>query len=362
MKNVIVTVTNDLVADNRMHKICESLHLNGYSVTLLGRQLPSSKPVKREYLTKRWRLFFNKGFLFYAEYNIRLFFYLLFRRYDLYYAVDLDTILPHVFISKLRNKPLIYDAHEYFPEVPELVNRKRVKKIWEKIEEFSIRKANIVITVSDGIAEIFRKKYRIKVNVIRNVPKAYNCMVSKYDKPLVLYQGSINVHRGLENLIKSMKYLPEEVNLWIIGDGDIYDDIKLMIKKEKSENRIKLLGKVPLEKLKQYTCLGWVGVSLEENVGMSYRLALPNKLFDYIQAEIPVLVSDLPEMKKIVNQFQIGEILKSQQPEQIALHLRKLLFDTEKRSKYSANIKKVRKDLVWEKEQLKLLQYINKVK
>ena len=162
MKKVIVTVTNDLVADNRMHKVCETLADNNYSVTLVGRKLPYSQPVHRKYKTHRFKLLFKKGPLFYAEYNIRLFLFLLLHRFDIYFAVDLDTILPNVMVAKMKNKPVVYDAHEYFPEVPEVVNRKKIKKIWEAIENFAVPKVDAVITVSQGIADIFNQKYNTR--------------------------------------------------------------------------------------------------------------------------------------------------------------------------------------------------------
>ena len=361
MKKIIVTVTNDLIADNRMHKVCETLVNKGYAVTLLGRKLPHSLPVNRKYKTKRLKLWFKKGILFYAEYNLRLFLYLLFNQYEVYYAVDLDTILPNLFITKAKRKPLIYDAHEYFPEVPEVVKRKRVKRIWQKIEQFSVPKADAVITVSNGIAEIFRKKYKVDVQVVRNVPKSYTCKAGKSEIPVIIYQGSVNVHRGVEQLVQAMKYLPQNVQLWIIGDGDVMDVVKSLVEIENAGDRITLYGKIPFDKLPEYTCKAWVGVSIEENVGESYRLALPNKLFDYIQAEVPVLVSNLPEMKKIVEEYKVGEVLHSHQPHIIAETLKSMLFDVAKRKEYYVHLAKAKQELTWENEQKILLNELSRI-
>jgi len=362
MKKVIVTVTNDLVADNRMHKVCETLADNNYSVTLVGRKLPYSQPVHRKYKTHRFKLLFKKGPLFYAEYNIRLFLFLLLHRFDIYFAVDLDTILPNVMVAKMKNKPVVYDAHEYFPEVPEVVNRKKIKKIWEAIENFAVPKVDAVITVSQGIADIFNQKYNVEATVVRNVPKSYACKTQKSKKPLIIYQGSVNVHRGVEYLVQSMKYLPDEVILWIIGTGDIFDVVESLVEIENLESRVKLFGRVPFEELPKYTCQAWVGVSIEENVGESYRLALPNKLFDYIQAEIPVLVSDLPEMRKIVEHYQIGEILPNHQPHIIAESLKTLLFDLGKRKYIADHLAKAKRELHWENEQKILLKTLSRIR
>ena len=125
---------------------------------------------ERPYGTKRMKLLFEKGPLFYAEYNIRLFFFLLFHRANLLLSNDLDTILPNYFISKLKRCKMVFDSHEYFTETPELVHRPKVQKVWKRIEGFVVPKLNEMITVCDSIADLFRQKYGVKCHVIRNIP------------------------------------------------------------------------------------------------------------------------------------------------------------------------------------------------
>ena len=127
MKRIIVSVTNDLVSDNRVHKVCTSLESMGNKVLLIGRKFSNSHSVNRDYKIKRFSLLFNKGPLFYAEYNFRLFFLLLFSRADIYLANDLDTLYANYLASKIRGKVLVYDSHEYFTEVPELIGRNFVR-------------------------------------------------------------------------------------------------------------------------------------------------------------------------------------------------------------------------------------------
>ena len=122
-QKIIVSVTNDLSTDQRVDKICNTLLELNFDVVLIGRKLPNSIRVKRVYSTRRFKLWFNKGALFYANYNIRLFFFLLFNKTDALWSNDLDTLLPNYLISKWKNKKLIFDSHEYFTEVPELVDR-----------------------------------------------------------------------------------------------------------------------------------------------------------------------------------------------------------------------------------------------
>src|SRR5271154_4051954 len=115
MHRIYFTVTNDLSYDQRMSRICNSLANAGYLVTLVGRKLPDSIPLaQKKYQQKRLHCFFNKGKLFYAEYNLRLFFYLFFKKMDAICCIDLDTILPALFISSIKNVKRVYDAHELF--------------------------------------------------------------------------------------------------------------------------------------------------------------------------------------------------------------------------------------------------------
>ena len=171
LKRVIVSVTNDLVTDQRVGKTCAVLTEMGFKVLLVGRKLKKSNSIQREYEVKRFRLLFNKGFLFYAEYNLRLFFFLLFSKKNLLFSNDLDTLVPNYLISKIQKKKLIFDSHELFSEIPELENRKRVKNFWLAIEKKIIPKLKNIITVSDSIKEHYQSLYGVNVSVVRNIPE-----------------------------------------------------------------------------------------------------------------------------------------------------------------------------------------------
>jgi hypothetical protein len=188
--HIYFTVTNDLTYDQRMNRICTSLAENGYEVTLVGRLRKTSISIQEKpFRQKRLKCFFDKGFLFYAEYNLRLFFYLLKQKLDGICAIDLDTIVPCLLISQLKRIKRIYDAHEYFTEMKEVMTRPVVQKFWIFIERVCVPKYKNGYTVSEGLAMEFEKKYNSDFAVIRNLP-VLKPLRSSTKEPFIVYQGA----------------------------------------------------------------------------------------------------------------------------------------------------------------------------
>lgn len=364
MKKIIVSVTNDLATDQRVDKVCNSLKAEGFKVLLIGRILKKSPKIKREYKTKRFKLIFTNGFLFYAEFNIRLFLFLFFHKKNILLANDLDTLPANYLVSKLQNKKLIYDSHELFTEVPELIHRPKIQKIWSTIEKFILPKLKNCYSVSDSIAKYYQEKYNTNFLVIRNIPKLKNNPTNSYqfpfkteNKKIIIYQGALNIGRGLELMIATMKHLQNCIFV-IIGTGDIEQNLKKIVIKNNLNNRVKFLGRIPPKKLKQITPKGDLGISLEEDLGLNYRYALPNKIFDYIHAEIPVLTSNLPEMKQLINQYQIGEIVTNRTPKKLAEQIENLLKKQKK--EFKKNLVTAKNNLNWQQESKKLVKLFKK--
>jgi len=359
-QRIILAVSNDLTADNRLHKVCTSLTHAGYSVLLVGRKLKTSKLLPPTlYETKRLFLLFTKGPLFYIFFQIRLCMFLIFKRAAIITANDLDTLPALYIVSKLKGIKLIYDSHEYFTEVPELVQRPRVQKIWKYIESSIVPKLPYMITVCDSIANIYENTYHIPVHVIKNTPyKIINppnpITIARITKPYIIYQGAINIGRGLELLIDSMQYI-ETYQLVIIGHGDLFENIQTQIQDKNLHNKIICTGKIHFSKLPAYTAGAVLGVSLEENIGKNYYYALPNKLFDYIQARIPVLVSDLPEMSAIVRTYNCGQIVQERTAQKLAEQICAIIENTNQYAEYVNNAHKASEIVCWEQEEQTLL-------
>jgi len=361
LKNIIISTTNDLTTDQRVAIICDKMISNNSNITFIRRKLKKSIPITRKYKTISMRLFINNGFLFYAEYNIRLFFKLLFLKKDILVANDLDTLLPNYLVSKLQSKTIIYDSHELFTEIPELVDRPRVKKIWESIERRIIPNLKNCYTVSDSIAEYYKNKYKTHFETIRNLPKTKKNTIGVFPfdtngKTIILYQGAVNIGRGLELMLDTMKHLENHIFV-VIGSGDIINDLKKSAVKLIADKKVYFLGKLTPPEMNALTPLADIGISLEEDLGLNYRYALPNKLFDYLHAEVPVLVSNLPEMKKIIDTYKFGEIIQNRNPKLLAKQIEE--FDFRKHSEEIINAKNI---LNWENEEQKIISIYQNAK
>lgn len=352
---IVVSVTNNLITDQRVHRVCQSLHNHNNDVILVGRSWPEAPMPLRNYKVRRLNLIFRKKFLFYAEYNIRLFFFLLFNKADVLVANDLDTLPANYCAARIKRCQVFFDSHEYFPETPEVYNRPFVKKIWETAEKMFVKGCHRYYTVSDSLASVYYQKYGLAFQVIRNVPLWYPFPEpSNAEGNLILYQGSVNVGRGLELMIRAMKLLPH-MRLVIAGNGPELMKLKQLAYTCEVDNQVEFTGLLVPEELRELTVKASVGISLEEATGLSYISALPNKVFDYIQAGVPVLVSDLPEMKALVNKYNAGMILEERTPENLAFTLNLMLHDKVKRAEWKKNLAIAAGELCWENEEPKLL-------
>lgn len=360
LKKIYFTVTNDLTYDQRMHRICNSLVEAGYSVTLVGRELSSSHLLNKEkYYQKRIRCWFNKGKLFYAEYNTRLFLYLLFKKMDAICAIDLDTILPCLIISKIKRIPRIYDAHELFTEMKEVISRPGIHRLWLQIERKCVPKFKLGYTVSDGICNELNKRYSVEYQTIRNLPS-----LAKIDKEIktdrfLLYQGAVNEARGFEQLIPAMKKI--NCRLVICGDGNFMKQLKILIAENNVGNKIELKGMLRPEELLNIGYKAYIGIHVPEMDGLNQYLALPNKFFEYIHAGLPQVTVGYPEYKKLNDEWNVAVLLERPTAERIADAVNNLLENDVLHNKLKENCMKARESLNWEHEQVKLISFYQKV-
>lgn len=368
-KKVILSVTNDLASEQRVHKVCLFLLNLGFEVTLVGRLKRNSLPLeKRPYKTKRMFLLFEKGPLFYAEYNFRLFLLLLFKRADVLVSNDLDTLLANYLASKLKGSRLVHDSHEYFTGVPELEGRTFAKSTWKRIERWIFPKLKFIYTVNGSIAELYKKEYGIEAKVVRNFPvwrgendgkiflKPKKELGLPENKKIILYQGSVNIDRGLLEAVEAMQYVNADALLLIIGDGDILPLVKKKAKKLSLQEKILFIARLPFEELWNYTAHADLGISLDKDTNLNYRYSLPNKIFDYVHSGVPVLASNLREIKKIFSAYDIGEMIENHSPQHIGEKISSILNNPEKIMRWKENCFSASRELCWQKEEKTLAE------
>ncbi len=357
---ICLTVTNDLTYDQRMIRICSSLASAGHKVELVGRKLKTSVPLAQHpFRQKRIRCFFEKGKLFYAEYNIRLFFYLLFKKANCFCAIDLDTILPVLFCSKLRNIKRVYDAHELFCEMKEIISRPKVYAVWKKIEEFSVPKFVNGYTVNRPIAKEFKKMYNVDYTIIRSIAikKDFDPVVK--EEEFILYQGAVNEGRSFETLIPAMQLV--NATLVIAGDGNFYEQARMLVKKNILDDKIIFKGKIEPDTLRALTREAYIGITLFDDKALSNYYSLANRFFDYIHAGIPQLCVNYPAYEEINKEFEVAVLIDDLSSANIALQLSRLLEDKDLYARLQQNCTRAIDVYNWQNEEKKLIEFYEKI-
>ncbi len=353
---LIITVTTDIDFDQRVCKIADSLVKAGHTVCVIGRK--KSDLVDRPHpFQKIWfTCWFNRSFLFYAEFNIRLFVFLLFQKYDAVYACDLDTLLGAGLITKFKNKKLFFDAHEYMQESVELRKKKWIPKIWAFIGRFMIPKTDQRFTVSESLATELSQKYKLPFLVVRNVP--YRSKINKVNasSKIIWYQGAINEGRGLEQVIEYLEDLPD-YEFHLAGTGDLLEQLINQAKQKSYANRIRFYGRLAYDEMMHKAQAAFVGIDLLVSDSKSYWYSLSNKTFDYIQAGLPSIQMNFPEYKKIHDQYRAGLLINHLSKNEFIAAIHQM-ESFEYYSLCKSNCLLAAEELIWEEESLLLLNSI----
>lgn len=370
MKKVFMYTFDSFVHDSRITKEANSITKLGFDVTVIAhgdKGLKKKEDIKNihiirfSYLDREKTSNKLKKFLIYLDFLKQSILYS--KDVDYLHCNDLLTLPIGFFIKKFFNKKaiVIYDAHEFETERNGLSPKK--KKLIYYIEKFFIKSADEVITVSDSIANAYAKIYNIKKpHLILNTPNFQNLnnqniFRKKFnispEKTIFLYQGSLHKGRGVELLLKTFSSIKEKDKVIIfMGFGDLEDLIR---EKAKNSTSIFFQDAVSPSEILKYTSSADFGISLIEDTCLSYKYCLPNKMFEYLMAGIPVIVSNLPEMKKIVEEYKVGTFIEFNKKESIIDALNRAMnLD---REVLKSNIYNVKKKYNWE-EQEKVLKKI----
>ncbi len=352
--------------DHRVLKEARTLIAAGYEVTLIAlRENDDFPPVRvesgihvRRLRMHRWP--FRKGR--YLEYFARAAVAAFRQDADVYHCHDLDTLLPGFLAAALRGKPVIYDSHELFTETHFLIGRSKERLMWSIIERIFIRFTSRVITVSEPIAVELARRYGIEKPVLlRNLPRFMPppepdpFFPEDERRPLFICQGYMQEGRGLETLIRAMAEVPDG-RLILLGDGEISEKLQDLILKQSLEHRVKLLPAVPIRELPSRTADADFGLIAYRTDSLNFRYALPNKFFEYIMAGVPVITSDIPEVSRLVREFDLGIVVDDCTPTGFACAMQQIATDHHRRKRFKENCLKSTRLLCWETEETRLLQ------
>jgi hypothetical protein len=353
-KRIICTVTNDLNYDQRMIRICTTLAEAGYDVTLVGFKRKTSKPIiERPFKQVRLPIMAEQGKLMYAHYWFNLFFFLLFRKADVLCAIDLDTILPVYYVSRIRGLKRVHDAHEIFTELREVITRPSVYRMWTWIANHTVPHFPVGYTIGEGYAEDFKKKYGVSYGVVRNATILRPITIPEKKERFILYQGAVNVGRCFEQLIPAMKHV--DAKLIICGQGNFYEEAVALAAEHNLQDKVIFEGYVPPAKLSDYTIRAWVGITLFEDTSLSNRLSLANRFFDYMHSGVPQLCISYPEYQRVNDEFEIATLIDEATPDAIAAALNRLLADDEYYNRLQQNCLRAREKYCWQEQAKTLL-------
>lgn len=294
----------------------------------------------------------------------------------IYHCHDLLTIIPGYIAAKANGSRIIYHSNELNLDTIGVLGREFERFIWKLIETALINRVDKVVTLNESIADTLVNRYHLKEYpvIVRNCPRKPKGGIRDNDllrkkfhlsqqKKIVLYQGGLINGRGLFHLVESVKYFPEDAILIILGDGYLKSDLIQLAKKLHGLNRkIFFHNYVPSDKLLNYTASANVGVITYQCLCLNYYYVLPNKIFEYLMAGLPVIASNFPELKRLVNQFNVGELVDPESPEEIGKAVSKIISDKECYKKMHQNALKASKVYNWKNESKKLLNLYNELK
>ncbi|WP_167848850.1 glycosyltransferase [Methanolobus halotolerans] len=361
-------VTNPCINDARVLKEATSLSKDGYELVIRAISNDGILPVQQKdgFCIKRMnRKIRQNTLLGKLSYSSKFIYHSIKENADIYHAHDMSTLLECYIASKWNRSKVIYDSHELF--IRNFDNKKNYKNPYFYLERFLIKKVDLVITVNDFIAKELQQRYSLKnaPSVIMNCPSLYNSnefdtkseLRSKCNsKNVVVFQGVIREGLGLRNLIRSIGYLNNDYKLLIIGDGPILDELIDLSKQLSLDHKIYFTGKVPHEELLSYTKIAHLGLIYPEKYNLSHYYMAPNKFFEYIHANIPVLVPDYPFLRENVLKYGIGLLADSENPEDFAKHITEVFSDRKKYANMKRNTETAKNNLNWENEEKKLIE------
>lgn len=366
---VCMLVTNSLKKDPRVQREARAAHEAGLSVIVIGQEdqhfdkvFLKSIPYKVDIIILGKTLLNTTNFFLRAIRMPYRFLSFVFKTASYSPAVihcnDLNTLLQGWLASKLCGAKVVYDSHEVNTPIGEKALSKKESSDVRR-ENFLIRKVSKVVSVSNAAAQLIGDYYGIKPLVVTNcsyrVPIDYTKEKdNKYFN--VLYHGIISPDRGYEEFVLAGKYISDNVKLIIRGYGPTEAILKNLVAENLLENKVQLVPPVEIKDLIPTASISHVGVVLTKPVNPNYKYTVGNKVFEYINAGLPVILSNVPEHQYLIKKFNFGIIVDEVTPENISTAINELAQNKAKYKFLRENAISTSKIMCWENESKKLIE------
>jgi glycosyltransferase involved in cell wall biosynthesis len=281
----------------------------------------------------------------------------LFKKADCLCAIDLDTMLPNFLVSKLKGTKRVYDAHEYFTQLNEVISRPGIYKFWLWLEKKLVPRFKKGYTVCQSLADEFTRNFNSDYSVIRNVPVLYDLPANDVNKNILLYQGAVNQGRGLEKIVAAMKNI--EAELWVIGDGNFIIEMKAAVEENYVSDKVIFWGMIDPAIIKEKSASAYIAINPFEKSGLNQYLSLSNKFFDYIHSALPQVTMNYPEYRAFNKELEVAVLIDDLEPGSIAGAINKLFTDKELYNQLRKNCLLARDIHNWQAEEKKLIAFYN---
>jgi len=353
-----MTVLDDLRRDPRVWKEVASLRNAGYDVSIIG--------VKGKGLPNYEKKVGIEVFRCFAGWHSRAspLFYTIFAtpravaiKPQIYHSHDLSTLLVGFIGAKINNAKLIYDSHELCVEMSHGIK----KVMWRLLEQILIKQCNFVLTVNESIAKELANRYNAKMpTVLLNAVPYKKLPKKKKNSPYrIVYEGIYAKDRNLDKIVEAVLHIRNGV-LVFIGEGAEEHSLKKLRDKLEINEKVSFLKPIPREELIPFISSCDIGLAIYSKNSLNNFYATPNKLFEYIMAGIPIIGSNFPEMKNIIEGEGIGLTVDPDNPKEIASCINKLIEDKSLYDKMQKKLERARQKYNWEREEKKLVELYRK--
>jgi len=389
--HIAMLLWNAVEHDARVLKEAQSLQENGYEVTIVAlrtravqpqsNMLPSGVRVQRvTFFKKRQKPFFAKGSIGRFLHIVRLLFAQLrmmatvaYLRPSLIHAHDINTVIPAAITGKLTRAKLVYDAHEF---AMDRMGYQELRWLVSRIETCIIPRVDGMISTSASNSKAYARLYGSpRPTILGNMPPrdeastAVKVCASEVraawgvpdGKKVILYQGGLATGRGLSCLVEAMTKVRPEGHLVLMGNGPLKESLLQQARDLSIADRVSWHPSVSLDVLASHTAAADIGVHPLEDICRNHRWASPNKLYEYVHAGLPVVMSSLAEPKKVITDWGIGTCFEPGDAQSLGDALNALLEDDVQCQRYAKNSRAAAQQLTWQAQEMRLVALYNNI-